>query len=276
VRYSEAVLAAPPGAASFRPGDVARLAPATLRQVLAPGPSSPPLEDVAAALAGRPSDLYLVAGALPPARGERLLRLSQRPVGPGESASAAERLVRGLFWSLVYELEPGRWAELADLETVHPDLVAALPVDGRRVLEVGAGSGRLTLPIAARAGRLVATEPSGPLRRTLAGRLGDRGWVVAALTQALPLAGGSFEVVLCCAAISPDPPLGGQTALAELERVTAPGGSIVLVGPEAPEWFVEHGFERRDFPAPPSPAPAEVVAFFGRLDPPHTLLVRRR
>jgi SAM-dependent methyltransferase len=275
VRYSEAILAAPPGAASFEPGDVARLAPATLRQLLAPGPAAPPLEDVAAALAGRQRDLYQVASVLPPARGERLLRLSQRPVGPGESASAADRLVRGLFWSLVYELQPDRWAELAELETVHPDLLAALPVDGRRVLEVGAGSGRLTLLIAGRPSLLLAAEPTAALRRTLAGRLGGRGLVVAALTQALPVVAGSFDAVVCCAAISPDPPLGGEAALEEMDRVTGAGGAIALVGPERPEWFVERGFARTDFPAPPSPAPPAVVAFFGPLDPPRSLLVRQ-
>ncbi len=164
MRYSEAVLSAPPGASTFEPSDVARLRPATLRLVLAPGPGAPPLEDVAAALAGRPSELFAVAAALPAARGERLLRLSQRPLAAEEAGAAACRVVRGLFWPLVYELAPERWTALARAERVHADLIAALPVAGLRVLDVAAGSGRLTLPVASRARWTAATEPAPALR----------------------------------------------------------------------------------------------------------------
>ncbi len=275
MRYSDAVSSAPPGAASFQPADLARLPVSTLRLVLAPSPSAPPLEDVAAALAGSRQELQVLARALPPARGERLLRLSQRPVPPELSAEAGERLVRGLFWPLVYELAPERWVRLAEVERIPAELLRALPVDGGRVLEVAAGSGRLTAGIAARAGLAVAAEPAAGLRRRLQARLGDGAFVVAALTQHLPFSSASFDAALCCAAISPDPPLGGTAALAEMTRVTRPGGSIALVGPERPEWFVERGFVRHDFAGPPAPAPPDVVDFFGPLDPPHTLLVRR-
>ena len=271
MRYSEAVLSAPPGAAAFEAPDVARLSPSTLRLLLAPGPAAPPLEDVAAGLAGAPGALRAVAQALPPARGERLLRLSQRPVPPETARAAGERLVRGLFWPLVYELEPDRWAALAAAERLPEGLLSALPVDGRRVLDVAAGSGRLTLPVAARAAWTVATEPSAPLRERLAHGLGARGAVVAARTQALPFADRAFDVVLCCAAVGPDGPLGGEPAVRELERL---GALLALVGPERPEWFEERGYRRLDFPAPDPQAAPEVTDFFGPLHPPRTLLLR--
>lgn len=265
-------MSAPPGAASFRPADLARLPAATLRLVLAPGPAAPPLEDVAAALRTEAGALFAVAAALPPARAERLLRLSQRPVSGAEAEAAAHRLVAGLFWPLVYELAPDRWRALAEAEAVHPDLVAQLPVDGARVLEVAAGSGRLTLPIAARARWTVAVEPAEPLRGRLSERLGARGAVIAALSQALPFPDDSFDVVLACTGMAPEAPLGGEAALAELERVAR--RAVLLVGPEDPSWFMARGYRRRDFPLVPAAAPAGVTEFFGPLDPPRTLLQR--
>ena len=119
---------------------LARLTPSTLHRVLAPVPSAPPLEDVAAALGPHPGELFSVAAALEPARGERLLRLSQRPLPDTERWAAGERLVRGLFWTLVYELEPERWVALAEAEPISPQLLRDLPAAGARVVEVGAGA----------------------------------------------------------------------------------------------------------------------------------------
>lgn len=271
MRYSEAVLSAPPGAATFQPADLARLSPASLRLLLAPGPAAPPLDDVAAGLAGSAAGLRAIAETLPPARGERLMRLAQRPVTAEAAHEAGRRLVRGLFWPLVYELAPERWDALAAAERVHPDLLAALPVDGARVLDVAAGTGRLTEPVARRAAFTAAAEPSEALRARLRARLGGGASVVAALSQALPFADRAFDVALCCAGLAPDPPLGGPAAVAELERVAA---VVALVGPEEPRWFEARGYARRDFPAASGDHPPELVAFFGPLDPPRVLLVR--
>lgn len=266
-------MSAPPGSAGFRAADVARLPPATLRAALAPGPSAPPLEDVAAALSSE--DLFTVARALDPSRGERLLRLAQRPLAEARRQEAADRLVRGLFWPLVYELEPDRWAELAELEVLPEALLADLP-EAETAVEVGAGSGRLTRHLAARVRRVLAVEGSLPLCRRLRAGMPASVTTVAAATQSLPLATGCADLATSCASLSPDPPLGGQPALRELERVTRPGGWIAIVGPEAPEWFASQGFERRDYEKPAVRAPAGVLEFFGPLDPPGTLLLRRR
>jgi hypothetical protein len=272
VRYSEAVLAAPPGSAQFEPADVARLAPATLHRLFAPSPAAPPLEDVAAALGRRPPELFRVATALEPARGERLLRLSQRPVTEPEREAAGRRLVRGLFWSLVYELEPDRWVALAEAEPIAPDLLGELPAAGARVVEAGAGAGRLTRHLVGAAAIVVAVEPCAQFRRRLRGATGAE--VVAAVTQQLPVRSGWADLAIAGAAMSPDLPLGGPAALAELERVVRPGGTVALVGPEAPEWFQARGYRRRDYPAPAIRPDAELTDYFGPLNPPRTLLTR--
>lgn len=271
MRYSEAVLAAPPGSAQFEAADVARLAPSTLHRLFAPTPAAPPLEDVAAALGGS-GHLYAVAAALEPARGERLLRLSQRPVPDPDRQAAGRRLVAALFWSLVYELEPDRWVALAEAEPIAPELLRDLPAASARVVDAGAGAGRLTAYLVTRAAAVVAVEPGPAFRHRLRERTGA--YVVGGITQQLPIATGWADLATAAAAMSPDPPLGGPQALAELERVVRPGGMVALVSPEQPEWFQARGYQRRDYPVPAVAERPDLTSFFGPITPPATLLSR--
>lgn len=274
MRYSNAVEAAPPGSDSFQATDLARLSRTALGLLFEPGPSSPPLEDAAAALATYPETLYRIASVLPPARGERLLRLSQRPVPPEHRRAAARRLVRGAFWYLVYELAAELWDRLATGEPVAPGLLAELPADGARVLDVASGSGRLAAPLAQRAAALVAVEPSPPLRRLLHRRLPNV-CVVAGVGQHLPICSGWADLVVSSATFGPDPPLGGEAVRLELERCARDGGLVALVGPEEPEWWKAHGYHELAFPAPEALLDPDVEAFFGPPHPPHRLLLKR-
>ncbi len=273
MRYAEAVATAPPGSKHFQPTDLARLGRTTLNLLFQPGPSSPPLDELAAALGGEPQALQTIASKLPPARGERLLRLGQRPVQPPDRQSAAERVTRGAFWYLAYELTPELWDRLATAEPVAPDLLNDLPASGARVLEVGAGSGRLTASLAGRARCLVALEPCGPLRRLLRRRLPGV-CVVAAVGHRLPIASGWADLVVSCATFGPDPPLGGEPVRQELERCVRPGGLVALVSPEDPAWWQARGFTMRTYPAPAAELDPELEAFFGQAHPPRRLLTK--
>ena len=188
-------------------------------------------------------------------------------IPPGEPE---ERILRALFWTLVYQLEPERWDELARYEPIQPAIVDALPRDIRRGLDVGAGSGRLTGHLVDRCQEVQAVEPSAGLRGILARRLPTvrvaHGW-----SDSLPHPDGSFDLVSACGVIGPEP-----ATLAELRRVTAPGGWITLVSPEEPEWFEANGWQRvsaKPIPAPPHPSWLD--EFFGQLDPPHELVMTR-
>ena len=274
MRYLEAAAGAPAGSERFRPRDLARLDRASLRLLLEPGPSAPPLEDVAAALAGEPRALQAIVAALPPARGERLLRLSRRPRPDADRRAAGERLVRGAFWYLAYELAAHLWERLAHAELIAPPLVADLPADAARVLDVAAGTGRLTAALAPRAARVVAIEPCAPLRRVLRRRLPAVA-VVAAEGRHLPVASGWADLVASCAAFGPHPPLGGEGVVAELERCCRPGGTVALVSPEEPAWWERRGYALRVYPEPVVRFDPDVEAFFGPPHPPHRLLYKR-
>ena len=179
-----------------------------------------------------------------------------------------DRVLRAMFWTLVYHLEPERWDELARFEPIHPDLIAALPTGATTALDVGAGSGRLTVHLAKRSTEVVAVEPSAGLRSILTRRL-PRVHAMEGWAEALPLEDGWSQLTAACGAFGPD-----WAVMAELARVTARGGWIALISPEHPEWFEANGWQR--ITAAPMEAPAHpswIDDFFGPPDPPHEMVL---
>jgi len=200
---------------------------------------------------------------LPPAvRAHELAR-----VPPGQTD---ERIVRGLFWTLIYHLAPEKWDELAGSEPIAPKTIAELPAGVGIALDVGAGSGRLTKHLLLRARTVVAVEPSAPLREMLMHRhrnaLAVSGWA-----EALPLADACSHLTAACGAFGPDP-----AVLAELRRVTVRGGVVALINPEHPEWFEVNGWVRHTAPAMAAPEHAPWIdEFFGPPDPPREIVILR-
>lgn len=181
-----------------------------------------------------------------------------------------DRVVRAFFWTLVYHLEPEMWDALALAEPIHPGLLATLPTATDRVLEIGAGSGRLTAHLAKRSRSLIAIEPSTGLGRLLRKRLADV-CIVTAWAEALPFEDSCFQLTAACGSLGPD-----TTVLDELERVTGSGGEIVLISPEQPEWFERNGWRRLSLdPLRAPPHEVWIDSFFGPPDPLHELVSKR-
>jgi SAM-dependent methyltransferase len=207
-----------------------------------------------------------------PVRRHELARVPHRDLelAARGDAVATERLLRACFWTLVYHLEPEKWDELSRCEPIHPDLLRALPDMVDVAVDIGAGSGRLTAHLVGRASRVVAVEPSAGLRAMLHARL-PHVEVVAGWGECLPVRGHVSHLTTACGSLGPEPQV-----LAELVRVTAPGGSIVLISPEEPEWFEAHDWDRITLPPVPVPAhPAWIDEFFGPPDPPHEMVALR-
>ena len=73
---------------------------------------------------------------------------------------------RSLSFELLYRLEPELYERLVAAERIHPAVLDWLPhVD--RVVEIGAGTGRLTTQLLTRCAHLVAVEPARPMRERL-------------------------------------------------------------------------------------------------------------
>ncbi|MDQ6848094.1 MAG: methyltransferase domain-containing protein [Candidatus Dormibacteraeota bacterium] len=129
-----------------------------------------------------------------------------------------------------------------------------LPPKGGRVLDLGAGTGKLTRQLQQRGLEVVAVEPSAGMREQLASALpGVR--LLDGTAEAIPLPASSVDAVLVAQAwhwVEPD------RALPEVARVLAPGGRLGLVWnvrDERIDWVKRlgqtmHGDEDRRAPAP--------------------------
>ena len=168
-------------------------------------------------------------------------------------AGGAPREGVELAWELLYRHDPQLYDRFVSAERLHPDLLAWLPEGLEQIVEVGAGSGRLTLELAGRARAVCAIEPAAPLRELLlgealarpAGRSCQR--VIGGFFDSLPLDDDYAELVVSCSAFTPDPAHGGEAGLAEMERVCRPGGRVAIVWPNHLDWLAARGYRHVSF-----------------------------
>jgi SAM-dependent methyltransferase len=100
--------------------------------------------------------------------------------------------------------------------------VEHVPVDrAATVVEVGAGTGKLTRVLAARFARVIAVEPDGRMRALI-----DAGEPVAGAAEELPLPDGSVDAVFAAESFHW---FDEARALAEFERVLRPRGVVCLL-----------------------------------------------
>ena len=104
-------------------------------------------------------------------------------------------------------------------------LVAEGDIAGRRVLDVGCGTGRVMAPLADRGATVWGVDPSEEMLREARAVVGRRGGLKRARAERLPFRDRSFDrAVLRLVVHLVDRP----RAFAELARVLAPGGRAVV------------------------------------------------
>ena len=111
----------------------------------------------------------------------------------------------------------------------------ALPEGAQRVLDLGAGTGKLTTVLLDLGLDVVAVEPSQPMRE----RIPARAEVVEGSAESLPLEDGSVDAVLVGQAFHW---FDADKALAEMARVLRPGGTVGLlwnVMDDSVEWVAQ-------------------------------------
>jgi SAM-dependent methyltransferase len=157
-----------------------------------------------------------------------------------------------LAWELLYRLEPELYDRLVSVERLHPGVLGWLPERVERIVEVGAGTGRLTLELIDRAQEVVAVEPAAPLRRLLSRKLlpadhRHRVRVIPGFFDDLPVPDDCADLVIACSALTPASGHGGESGLAEMERACRPGGRVVIVWPNNVDWLAAHGYRYASF-----------------------------
>jgi SAM-dependent methyltransferase len=160
-----------------------------------------------------------------------------------------------LAWELLYRLEPELYEQLVRAERIHPGVLGWLPQAVGRIVEVGAGAGRLTLELIERGREVVAIEPAAPLRAILARKLararpGRRVQVTDGFLDQLPVSSGCADLVVACSVVTPAAGHGGDAGLAEMERVCRPGGCVVVVWPNHIGWLAARGYQYASFAGP--------------------------
>jgi SAM-dependent methyltransferase len=159
-----------------------------------------------------------------------------------------------LPWELLYRVEPHLYARLVAGERLHEGILRWLPVRVGRALEIGAGSGRLTLDLAARCDSLVAVEPAAGLRGILQRRLDEAGATNVTTTRgffdSLPTPATGFDLVVSCSAFATAALDDPDHCLAAMERRCARGGLLVLIWPSDVPWLSARGYEHVVFEGP--------------------------
>lgn len=111
-------------------------------------------------------------------------------------------------------------------------LAAELSVaPGDSVLDLGAGTGKLTRALLAFGLDVVAVEPQGPLRDKLIERIGPER-VREGVAESIPLPEASVAAVTVADAFHW---FDSERALAEIRRVLAPGGGLAVIA-TVPDW----------------------------------------
>ena len=120
-------------------------------------------------------------------------------------------------------------------------LVAELEIeDGKRVLDLAAGTGKLTRLLVPTGAFVVAVEPVEGMRAALMTSL-PQVEAVAGTAEAIPLPNGSVDAVTVGQAFHW---FDGDAALAEIHRVLRPGGRLGLiwnVKDESVDWIEKLG-----------------------------------
>jgi SAM-dependent methyltransferase len=147
-------------------------------------------------------------------------------------ASDLHALVAG-FADVADVYERGRPDYPPELVSMVVSELGAVARPPARVLDLGAGTGKLTRPLVAAGLDVVAVEPLERMRAALASAVGAER-VLDGRAEAIPLGDGSLGGAVCGEAFHW---FDGARASDELARVLAPGATLVLV------WLINQGDE---------------------------------
>lgn len=151
------------------------------------------------------------------------------PADPVQVRQAEVAVLRCLEDLLVYALEPSIYDALPFTRWDARELLDLVDFSGKTVIDVGAGPGPQTLRVAPLAKAVFAVEPVGSLRQYLRQKAQAAGlrnvFPVDGLVTQIPFPDGFADVTLAGHVYGDAPP----EEMDEMERVTRPGGMVILI-----------------------------------------------
>lgn len=128
---------------------------------------------------------------------------------------------------LVYVVRPEAYDAQPFLRWDDHELLGLIDPRGKTFVDVGSGTGRLLEPLVADAATVFAVEPIAHLRRYLRAKFArhvGKVFVLDGLITGVPLPDATADVTLAGHVFGDEP----EREIAELERITRPGGTVVL------------------------------------------------
>ena len=185
-----------------------------------------------------------------------------------------------MVWTIADLIVYNKCPEVYDRLEFHDwdfaEVTSITPLDGRVIVDVGSGTGRIALEAASTAHTVVAVEPVARLRQFIREKAACEGQhnvrVVDGFGHAIPLPDGFADVVITSHALG----WSLEEELTEFERIVVPGGYIIhcpgtaekaceaaiherLIGPEWSYEFARYreadGWKRKYWKHLPAPAP---------------------
>jgi len=176
---------------------------------------------------------------------------------PDKIRAAEEAILRSMNDLVCYAVDPEIYDRMPSLNWDSTELSSLTDFNGKTVIDIGAGTGRLTF-IAAQAGAqaIFAVEPVGNLRvyiRQKANELGfSKVYTMDGLITDLPFPDQFIDITMGGHVFGDAP----ETEYAEMARVTRPGGMILLcpgnndADDDRHQFLIDHDFEWSRFEEP--------------------------
>jgi ubiquinone/menaquinone biosynthesis C-methylase UbiE len=191
-------------------------------------PDRAPARELAAALHADPRLLRFFVTRHPPIE-EYLsgLLADYGPVAPNDLAAHVQSLVWELADLIMYQRAPDTYDAESQIDWDIAAVTEVVNLEGKVVVDAGAGTGRVAFDAAPVARHVYAIEPVGTLRRYMREKAVGLGiknlFVLDGFLDSIPLPSATVDVLLTCQAVG----WNLDEELREIERVGKPGGTAM-------------------------------------------------